>query len=234
MVRLSTKYVFILLNGILMLSSQILLITGTSLKWSLRQKSSLLNRYTFTLTSLTTAFGALLFCLSSLAYPCVFCENANLLLAYSYSLLILIVVELVVGIAGFVTKFNILSHINNLLLSAEQNYTSDVLAAQTWDNLQQNLKCCGVYDHTEWHLYFGNSSLPHSCCDNFAVTCGRDGVSTGDVYLVNCAHAIETWVQKHGVLVAIFFGLLICLKVITLIVGCKYKKLLRESYAKIV
>ena len=45
------------------------------------------------------------------------------------------------------------------------NYLSDQSAQENFDNVQNNLKCCGVVAFTDYESIFNNLSVPVSCCN---------------------------------------------------------------------
>ena len=45
------------------------------------------------------------------------------------------------------------------------NYLSDQSAQENFDNVQNNLKCCGVMAFTDYESIFNNLSVPVSCCN---------------------------------------------------------------------
>ena len=229
MCRISHKVGLVLLNGVLSLSSVVLIAIGVSVKIFLDKTPSLLNKHWAIPALLTAAFGVFQSFVSSFAHIGVYWKSHRMLLAYIFLLLSLIVIEVVVGITGFVTSFHILDLVDDTLRSAEAKYTSDSLSSQTWDFLQKDLECCGVHNYSEWFQYLGNSSLPDSCCIDSTVDCGNSAVSTNNAHLGDCALAIKRWVHRHEIIAAIFFPLLVSVKIITSFEAHKYHKTLRNS-----
>lgn len=114
-------------------------------------------------------------------------ENKCLLITYFVFVVIIFIMEVVVGIMAFVYKSEIERVVGQELQKGiksryppmNSDKDEDGLRA-TWFLIQSNLKCCGVYNYTDWFNSNGwpeNNYVPHECCKINATDCNTGGNS---------------------------------------------------------
>lgn len=217
----SSRFCLVFINVIFLVVSTVLLVIGAIIQASLDGNYGLFRGHLNIPAALTLAFGSFLLATSVLALLSVFCRSNSLLSAYICMLVLLIVIELSVGIAGFVTKSPVLSLITDTLRSAESKYTGVRFVKVTWDSVQRNLKCCGVYHYKEWFRYLGNSSIPDTCCTIYTIDCGRVAVP-GYFYETGCSRAISAWADSHEITIAVLYSCIVTLHLVCLLCLKRY------------
>ena len=86
------------------------------------------------------------------------------------------------------------------------NYLSDQSVQENFDNVQHNLKCCGVVAFTDYESIFNNLSVPVSCCNTTnplanETTCpeivsnAQQANQTGLIYFERCVPQLQTVLQ---------------------------------------
>ena len=94
----------------------------------------------------------------------------------------------------------------NTQLSANatfNNYLSDQSVQENFDNVQHNLKCCGVEAFTDYESIFSNLSVPVSCCNTTdplanETTCpeivsnAQQANQTGLIYSEGCVPQLQS------------------------------------------
>ena len=86
------------------------------------------------------------------------------------------------------------------------NYLSDQSVQETFDNVQHNLKCCGVVAFTDYESIFNNLSVPVSCCNTTnplanETTCpqivsnAQQSNQTGLIYSEGCVPQLQSVLQ---------------------------------------
>lgn len=226
----SSKYCIVFVNLIFVLLALVLLIIGSTIQISLNGNYGMFSDHVSTPVALIISFGALLSLSSLLALLGVYFRSHFLLSVYVFTMFVLIVVELSVGIAGFVVKSRVLSLIADSMRSAEPKYTINHFASADWDSVQRDLKCCGVDSHNEWFAYLGNSSLPDSCCIVYTVDCGCDAVSTANFYQTSCNDAISTWTRRRETPAAILFPFIIIFQTLSVLCSKRYRKTIQYDH----
>ena len=86
------------------------------------------------------------------------------------------------------------------------NYLSDQSVQENFDNVQNNLKCCGVEAFTDYESIFNNLSVPVSCCNTTnplanETTCpeivsnAQQANQTGLIYSEGCVPQLQSVLQ---------------------------------------
>ena len=84
-------------------------------------------------------------------------------------------------------------------------------ATKAWDNVQEGLKCCGVYNSTDWVM----SHIPSSCHKVMTpVNSSHDG---GDIYHEGCLDTVGTHLLED---VYIIVGQSKSTKIIGILISC--------------
>lgn len=218
----SSKQYLIFANLVFLILAFVLLLIGAVIQSSLAGDYSLFHKHLATPASLTIAFGVILSFTALFAIVSVYYKHHKILSVYSGVLVILIVIEVCVGIAGFVTKPHVLNLIKDSMRLTESKYTVDNSVSATWDSLQRDLKCCGVDQYKEWFRYLGNASLPDSCCVLYTIDCGRNSTVINDFYLTGCATAVSYWTGRHEISIAILFTFLIIFQILSVLASKRY------------
>jgi len=94
-------------------------------------------------------------------------ESACLLNTFAVLLLLIVLAEVGVAITALVLRSNIKDSMTNSIATY-------VPGDNTWDNLQDTLRCCGVDGASDWSTnptHSGGNTLPDSCCNPSASGC---------------------------------------------------------------
>ena len=95
-------------------------------------------------------------------------------MVYTYSVIVLAILlaQFGAGIAAFVLKGDLNDTIESNMVDGMNNYGTEEHGGvtDTWDFVQQELKCCGVDTYTDWgkvqgwSQYNNSITVPDSCC----------------------------------------------------------------------
>ena len=103
-------------------------------------------------------------------------------------------------------------------ISSSPDQKNDNSTIYSWDNIQQKLKCCGIYNYTDW-----NKMVPDSCCKKFGgKNCGKlveEEENTAEIiHVTGCFDQIESKFQSTvftaigciiGIILLIIVGILL-------------------------
>ncbi|GMR60899.1 hypothetical protein PMAYCL1PPCAC_31094, partial [Pristionchus mayeri] len=118
--------------------------------------------------------GATIAIISAVGFIAVSIEGRCLLITYTCFVILLILIQSVTGLTGFMYKESTREKIRHDLLSNINRRTATTRAGRiirlnvSWDHLHESLECCGVdgpsdwYNNTQWPR---NEFVPDSCCD---------------------------------------------------------------------
>ncbi|PFX25288.1 tetraspanin-3-like [Stylophora pistillata] len=137
------------------------------------------------LTFITALFGC-----------CGTCQENKCCLSTFFALLLIVfALEIVAGVLGFVYKSEAKSFVEDGFQDAIKNYDDkDTTLDKAVDGLQENLKCCGISDPTDWHPYAvkHDGRYPDSCCSQGALTC-----KPRNAYSKGCLNKLTEEVKKN-------------------------------------
>merc|ERR1739848_114686 len=97
---------------------------------------------------------------------------------YGALVCLLLVAEVGTAIAIYVFKGQVLDLTGSTMSKTQINYKADgyVSPTQTWDELQMDFQCCGVYSYKDWDnatVLKTTQSVPDTCCKTKADDCGK-------------------------------------------------------------
>nr|KAG5687552.1 hypothetical protein BaRGS_023108 [Batillaria attramentaria] len=121
--------------------------------------------------SIVLGVAVLMFLIGLLGCIAVCKENKILLSTYFCLILLVFLGEVVAGVLGYAYRSEVEDTVSTGLMDAVNNYNDSVMAEQM-DFVQQELKCCGVNNASDWleSTYWKehhNTTVPLSCCRNY-------------------------------------------------------------------
>jgi len=161
-------------------------------------------------------------------------ENSCLMYTYGTTLAIILVIEIGAAVALLVLKDEIYVALENGLVDGLDNYgvesnSTDAYKATTesWDELQKNVKCCGVADYSDWAnnpTLNSTKSVPDSCCKEISEGCGTGELKvtnpSDDIYTNGCLDSIVELIKDNIVYVAIGASIIVAIQFIIICVAC--------------
>merc|ERR1711997_106495 len=192
-------------------------------------------------TSIVLIVAGVCVCLVGFMGCCGACMgNSCMLKTYGILLTVLLIAEIGVGIAAFVYKGQVEDSLKSEMAKLIPDYDNasgndtDNVITDAWDALQENFKCCGVSNYTDWKDNKNMTSLnvPDSCCKIEAPGCGKGQQSNpSDIYTDGCVDSFKTQLEDHIEIVG-GVGVGICvLQLIAIIVSFWVgKKMAEDNY----
>ncbi|XP_061422424.1 tetraspanin-4-like isoform X2 [Lethenteron reissneri] len=141
-------------------------------------------------------------------------EHKCLLLSFFVCLLIIFVLEMICVILFFMYRDQIDGHAKDDLKEGLRLYGSEgnVGLTNAWNIVQTDFHCCGVVNHTDWFLAFGDKRVPDSCCMEYSVDCGRDKPNTW--WPSGCYDKVEAWIEENLMVLGVF---ILCISLIQIL-----------------
>jgi len=156
-------------------------------------------------------------------------ENSCLIHTYAIILFVVVIAEIGTGIAAYVEKDKVRSTLNENMANGLNDYntTSENVMTQSWDYVQENLKCCGVNNNTDWQeLAF--KSMPDSCCEGGMVKgCGTDGAVKK--FTNGCLVILEKSFSEHIYYVAGVVAGIVVIQILYIIFAACVGRCIRRS-----
>lgn len=156
-------------------------------------------------------------------------ENHCCIMTFAGLLVVIFILEIGGGIAGFVLRDQVEKTAVKRLEDAEAriNITS---VAKGWDFIQQKFKCCGSDGVKRWENYLPKP--PKSCCKSVGSTgCqNRNFNSTVGLYTKSCKDGIIGWLKSNVILIGgIGIGLAF-VQVFGICLACCLGKAIKKEY----
>ncbi|XP_043568171.1 tetraspanin-15 isoform X1 [Chiloscyllium plagiosum] len=175
--------------------------------------------------------GILMFVVSFIGVLASLRDNLCLLKVFLYTLAILLILELLGGIVALIFRHQTLDFINKNIRKGIIRYYDDLDFKNIMDFVQEEFKCCGAEDFTDWSLNMYHScegraagplacGVPYSCCrrnktDVANTMCGYKTLNEQRftvlqiIYVGGCTDAVLNWLLGHyAAMAAILFGII--------------------------
>ncbi|XP_003405156.1 CD63 antigen [Loxodonta africana] len=176
------------------------------------------------------AVGAFLF-LVALVGCCGACkENYCLMITFAIFLSLIMLVEVATAIAGYVFRDQVISEFKKDFQKQMQTYPRDNQTVILLDKLQQDFKCCGANNYTDWeNILVPKGRVPDSCCMNVTLGCGVHANVT-DIYVKGCVEMIGGWLRSRVLVVAAAALGIAFVEVLGIVFACCLVKSIRSGY----
>ncbi|XP_067844722.1 tetraspanin-33b [Heptranchias perlo] len=168
--------------------------------------------------------GAIMFLITFCGCIGALRENIALLQVFSMSLMVLFLVQLAVGVLGFVYSDKAEDTVSKFIKKAIVHYRDDIDLQNLIDYIQGEFQCCGWTNYKDWskNMYFNctpdnpspeRCGVPYSCCtlvpgeSVINTMCGFGKQSLDQLeaskflHPVGCADKAAIWIESHLLLV---------------------------------
>uniref|UniRef100_A0A8D2MEE6 Tetraspanin n=1 Tax=Zonotrichia albicollis TaxID=44394 RepID=A0A8D2MEE6_ZONAL len=211
------KYLLFIFNFFFWLAGGAVMAVGA---WTLAEKSdyiSLLSSSTYSATAYILVVAGVVVMVTGILGCCAtFKERRNLLRVLS--------LELKQNLKNTMTQ--------KYRREGEESVTSAV------DKLQQEFKCCGSNNYTDWadSLWIksseaGGRKVPDSCCKTITDLCGRRDHPSNIYKESGCITKLENFIQEHLKIIGAVGISIACVQIFGMIFTCcLYKSLKSEPY----
>ncbi|CAH0406655.1 unnamed protein product [Chilo suppressalis] len=157
------KYLLFCFNLLFAVTGLIILIVGAKAQISLSPYVELTGENFYISGPIVLIIvGIIVFIVAFFGCCGAFKENHCMIVTFAVFLLIIFVAELAVGIAGYMKHTDLENSIMRNLNATIKEYPTNDDVKKTFDIIQTDLQCCGIYGPGDWK----NNSLPipESCC----------------------------------------------------------------------
>lgn len=226
------KYLLFIFNLIFVITGVVVLSVGAVIQGLYHKYSYSLDDGFFSAPALLIAVGAIVFIVSFFGCCGAVKENHCMILTFSIMLLLVFILELSGGIAGYVLRDRAHDFLNYKLNESMHNYNSSAEAKEFWFTLQTSLECCGNNNYKDWEDVFHNESLPLSCCPRPHDAVGTDNCtnSSTHVFPEGCLEKFGEYVMDHAaVLGGAGIGMAF-IQLLGVVLACLLARHIRKNY----
>ncbi|XP_057654103.1 CD63 antigen-like [Diorhabda carinulata] len=227
-----SRYMLIIFNLIFVITGVVIISVGISSKAYFHEFDKLMDNKYFYISDLLIVIGVVIFLIAFFGCCGAIKENACMTTTYSTLLVIIFVLELTVGIVAVVLKGDVEQFLDNRLHETMKQYGNKTFNETTaiWDAVQNQFKCCGVDNYTDWYnILHNNIDLPLSCCKippgSTSFTC-----NSNNTYKVGCLQEFGDFVSYNiSYVEGIGIGLAV-IQLLGIIFSCCLSKFIRSDY----
>jgi len=163
-------------------------------------------------------------------------ENACMMYTFGTLIALILLVEIGCTVAVFLFKDEVWTAIKEQLTSGLKNYDNEDNKgmADSWDQLQTQMQCCGVGSYSDWsevQSFNSSSSVPDSCCmvDKVVENCGAGQLTAPTtIYTEGCLAKFGAFITENLFIVAIAGAAVVVLQIIGVIVACCLGRRMKE------
>ncbi|XP_069347935.1 CD63 antigen isoform X1 [Eulemur rufifrons] len=151
------------------------------------------------------------------------------MVTFAIFLSLIVLVEVAAAIAGYVFRNKVMSEFNKDFRQQMENYSKNNNTASILDRMQEDFKCCGAANYTDWENIpsMGKGRVPDSCCVNVTVGCG---INFKEIYTEGCVEKIGGWLRKNVLVVAAAALGIAFVEVLGIVFACCLMKSIRSGY----
>ncbi|XP_031597784.1 CD63 antigen [Oreochromis aureus] len=227
------KYLVFFFNFIFWLCGLALIVVGIMVQVSLNKTLKITDPTASAAPIILIGVGVVIFFISFFGCCGAFKENYCMVTTFAVLLSLIVIVEIAAAIVGYVFRNKLSTIVHDSVTDMITNYNNSTREfKEAVDNLQQNLKCCGVNSSSDWKGFSSEgNSVPDSCCKNVTKGCGKGAMTdTSKVYQQGCSASLES-VLKNNILWVIVAAIVIAiLQLLGIVFACCLMKGIRSGY----
>lgn len=195
-------------NLLFVISGIILLSIGATIHAVFRSHQHFLDNRFLSVPNLLIAIGAIIFFIAFFGCCGAVRENYCMILTFASLMVLIFILELSGGIAGYVLRNEAKDVIQEKMIDTMPKYKNGSEIADFWDELQKDFHCCGANGPNDWVHYLNatllpdEKALPMSCCKRVHGDIGTSNCninSTSSLYHEGCLVKFGGFIKSHAV-----------------------------------
>lgn len=224
------KYLTFLFNLIFAITGIVFMAVGTVILVVYNGYNNFMDSWFFAAPVLMIIVGAIAFIVSFFGCCGAVKENHCMIITFSVLLLLIFALELGAGISGYMMRGEVRNMLENRLNGTMEEYLKNDDIRRSWDIMQHDLECCGIYGATDWsRIGFADKAVPNSCCKELPVggTCDYNSIH---VRTEGCMENLQSAIEQNALIlggVGTGIGLI---QLIGVIFACCLARSIRREY----
>jgi len=215
------KYLIFAFNLVFVLVAIGLIAAGAYVQIALKDYFDLIEGSFSSAAALLIAVGVIIFFIAFFGCCGAYKENHTCVLIFAVLLILIFIMEISAGIAGFVLK--------NKVRGYAEEYMSKTMkdGNKVWNEVQTDFQCCGINSPKDWDQYVTNTtSFPKSCCILPTNHCN----STSGSYTVGCLGKFSNWVSEKIYIVGAIGIAFAFIQLVGIAFACCLARAIKKEY----
>ncbi|XP_030624669.1 CD63 antigen [Chanos chanos] len=227
------KFLLFFFNFIFWLCGLALIILGVLVQVALHNTLVIKGPSSSTAPLVLIIVGVVIFFIAFFGCCGAWKESRCMVTMFAILLSLIIIIEIGTAIAGYIFRGKLNDVVENSfkdMINQYNNASSDY--KKTVDDMQQQLRCCGVHNSSDW-LNFkpDKKSVPDSCCKNVTAKCGDGAIEDSNkIYLVGCQSVVEKLLRDNILWVAVGALVIALFQILGLVFSCLLIRAIRSGY----
>jgi CD63 antigen len=225
------KYLIFVFNFFFFLTGVALISVGAYMKIEMANYLNFLDDAYFNSSILFIILGVVILVIGFFGCCGACTENACMMFTFGSLLAVVVVIEIGVAIAVYVFRNDAHQVITQKMKEGMEHYGTGPDfqgVTETWNQIQFDLKCCGVENYRDWfspNITFsklsGRKDVPDSCCKENTPGCGKNAEDIlSKINQDGCFTLLETTVKDNVAMVGGIAIAVIVLQIIGVLVSC--------------
>jgi CD63 antigen len=158
-------------------------------------------------------------------------ENYCLMVTFAIFLSLIMLVEVAAAIAGYMFREKVVTEFDKSFRHRMNNYYKDNTTTLILDRMQEDFKCCGAGNYSDWENVPGiaKNQVPDSCCIKVTRGCGTD-FKVEAINQKGCVETMGAWLRKNVLLVAAVALGIAFVEILGIVFACCLVKSIRSGY----
>jgi len=231
------KYLLFLFNILFVVTGLVLLSIGAAIKAAYYGYHVFLDDAYFSAPNLLIAVGLIILLVSFLGCCGAVKENHCMVVSYIALLILIFILELSGGIAGYVCRDKVEAVLTEKLTESMKNYgdKNATIVTKLWDGIQTQFECCGAKSYNDWIQYLpektNKTNLPLSCCPQASgfgpQTCSA--TSEPPMYTAGCTDKFGDFVKDKAVVIGSTGITIALIQLLGILMACRLASSMRRA-----
>lgn len=194
------KYLMFVFNLLFVITGIILLSIGLAIHGVYHNYQHFLDNKFLSVPTLLVAIGAIIFFIAFFGCCGAVRESYCMIITFTSLLVIVFIMELSGGIAGYVLRARASTIIQDKMEETMKVYRNNTEIAIVWDRLQHDFDCCGTMTASDWMENLQTTILPPSCCDPQVgvLEVSNCTLSSPTLHHEGCYHKFLSYIKSHA------------------------------------
>ncbi|XP_060794542.1 CD63 antigen [Neoarius graeffei] len=226
------KYLFFFFNFIFWVCGLALIVVGVLAKTEITNLPGVKAVASTSSPIVIIVVGAVIFFIAFFGCCGAWKENYCMVTMFAVLLCLIIVVEIGIAIAAYVLRGQLQQLVDDGLKEAIKNYKKQADVKDEVDKMQEQMKCCGAVNASDWEDYdLDKKSVPDSCCKNVTKNCGKGALKEPTkIYTEGCGTVLENFLKKNILWVGVAALVIAFIEILGVVFACTLMRGIRKGY----